>query len=556
MQGSESEGEPLEQLADTAPYMANEPEGLVASSVGSDWEEPRRLHPSSVIFEAISKIREYIFPAIVGLFSATQGGWGIWIAGIVFGGSILATLLRYFTLRYRIQDGEFVIKEGLLFRRTRSVPIRKIQNVDLVQNVLHRVFGVAEVKVETASGTEAEATLRVLTKPQIEELRAAVLDVHADEVAPDELLSGEDTLSEELSATSQSLSSQLLHTISTKTLIQAGVCSNRGAVFIGVIFGFFFQGQFWEGWQPGAGRNFWRKYIPSTNWLPDWIDTSWFSGWAGITLLCVVLFFLLRLLGMIWYVHRFYGYQLEQVGNDFRISCGLLTRVSATVPRNRIQFISVHRPLLLRWMGLASIRIETAGGAGVENENASTTVSRRWFVPVLREEEVDELLAKLRPGMNWLECKPEMVWHGVSPLTEKRLRRKAIIFGVIATAVGLAITRPWGWIAGPVLVPILLWLAYKKSRAKRFGRAYWGVVYQSGFLMRKMSFAFFDRIQGFNLAQSPFDRRWNMATLQVDTAAAGPAEHTIDIAYLDQDFAMQQFGELQRDAAKQRPSWA
>ncbi|MEM7561376.1 MAG: hypothetical protein AAF394_19800, partial [Planctomycetota bacterium] len=116
MQESESEGEPLEQLADTAPYMANEPEGLVASSVGSDWEEPRRLHPSSVIFEAISKIREYIFPAIVGLFSATQGGWGIWIAGIVFGGSILATLLRYFTLRYRIQDGEFVIKEGLLFR--------------------------------------------------------------------------------------------------------------------------------------------------------------------------------------------------------------------------------------------------------------------------------------------------------------------------------------------------------------------------------------------------------------------------------------------------------
>ncbi len=556
MQASEFEGELQEQLADSTPYVSKEPLGLLRESANSNWDEPRRLHPSSVIFEAISKVREYIFPAIVGLFSATQGGWGIWIAGVVFGGSILATLLRYFTLRYRIQDGEFVIKEGLLFRRTRSVPICKIQNVDLVQNVLHRVFGVAEVKVETASGTEAEATLRVLTKSQIEELRAAVLEVYADEVAPDERLSGEGTLPEVSSATSQSGRSRLLHTISTKNLIQVGVCSNRGAVFIGIVFGFFFQGQFGEGWQPGAGRHFWREYIPSTSWLPDWIDTSWLSGWAGITLLCVVLFFLLRLLGMIWYVHRFFGYRLEQVGNDFRISCGLLTRVSATVPRNRIQFISVHRPLLLRWMGLASIRIETAGGAGVESENASNTVSRRWFVPVLREEEVDELLAKLRPGMNWLESKPEMVWHGVSPLTERRLRRKAIMFGVIATAAGLAITRPWGWIAGPLLVPILLWLAYKKSRAKRFGRTDWGVVYQSGFLMRKMSFAFFDRVQGVSIQQSPFDRRWNMATLQVDTAAAGPAEHTIDIAYLDQEFAIQQFGELQRDAAKQRPSWA
>ncbi len=556
MQASEFEGELQEQLVNTAHYVSNEPLGPLLESASSNWDEPRRLHYSSVIFEAISKVREYIFPAVIGLFSATQGGWGIWIAGIVFGGSVLATLLRYFTLRYGIQDGEFVIKEGLLFRRTRSVPIRKIQNVDLVQNVLHRVFGVAEVKVETASGTEAEATLRVLTKLQIEELRAVVLDVNADEVAPDERLSGEGTLPAVSSATSLSGRSRLLHTISTKNLIQAGVCSNRGAVFIGIVFGFFFQGQFVEGWQPGAGRHFWRKYIPSTSWLPDWIDTSWLSGWAGITLLCVVLFFLLRLLGMIWYVHRFYGYRLEQVGNDFWISCGLLTRVSATVPRNRIQFISVHRPLLLRWMGLASIRIETAGGAGVESENASTTVSRRWFVPVLMDDEVDELLSKLRPEMNWLESKSEMVWHGVSPLTEKRLQRKAIIFGVIATAVGLAVMRPWGWIAGPLLVPILLWLACKKSRAKRFGRADWGVVYQSGFLIRKMSFAFFDRIQGVGIQQSPFDRRWKMATLQVDTAAAGPAEHTIDIACLDQEFAIQQFGEFQRDAAKQRPSWA
>ena len=31
------------------------------------------------------------------------------------------------------------------------------------------------------------------------------------------------------------------------------------------------------------------------------------------------------------------------------------------------------------------------------------------------------------------------------------------------------------------------------------------------------------------LTQSPFDRRWGMGTLSVDTAAAGPANHTISI---------------------------
>ena len=115
---------------------------------------------------------------------------------------------------------------------------------------------------------------------------------------------------------------------------------------------------------------------------------------------------------------------------------------------------------------------------------------------------------------------------------------------------------PWGWLAGPVAFPLLWLLIKKKSRSRKYARTDWGIAYQSGWLTRKLSFAFYDRIQALQVSQSPFDRRWKMASLSIDTAAAGPADHTIDIEYLDEEFAFSQFSELQQHAASHQPSWA
>ena len=49
-----------------------------------------------------------------------------------------------------------------MFRRVRHIPYSRIQNIDAVQNVLHRVLGVAEVNIETGGGDAAEAKMSVL----------------------------------------------------------------------------------------------------------------------------------------------------------------------------------------------------------------------------------------------------------------------------------------------------------------------------------------------------------------------------------------------------------
>ncbi|MCR9291933.1 MAG: PH domain-containing protein [bacterium] len=562
---------------------------------GVDLSLPQRLHVSSLIFEIISNIRRYIVPAVVGIVGAARGAnWGAGIAIFVFAISLLATLVRYFTLRYRISGTDLVISEGLLFRRLRSVPIRRIQNVDLTQNPLHRLFGVAEVRIETASGTEPEATLRVLTGSQIEELRAAIFrgvaaspghplteDANAAPIPaashpwnapttthtfPTHAASPEKQIPEQQIAEAQEKPHvaipRLVYKISLKELVLAGMASNRGMVLLGIALGFFFQGDF----EDRIDIEAWEGVVPATQG-PGQLALL-------IALAFVALMLLLRLLGIGWYILRFFGYQLTEQGDDLRISCGLFTKVSATVPRKRIQLISIHRSLIMRWLHLATIRIETAGGAGSENENAAATVSRRWFLPVVQEAEIGRVIEVLRPGTalafesSQHDAQPRSLpnspqaaatsglqWHGLAPLAERRLLRLGVLFSLLLSLAGWFAWHAWGLLAGLLFLPLAILLARKKARSRKFARTAWGVAYQSGWLTRKLSLSFYDRMQTLSVSQSPFDRRWNMASLSIDTAAAGPADHAIDVSYLDADFAFHQFEELQRLAASHRPKW-
>lgn len=500
----------------------------------------QRVHPVSLLFVVISTLRQWIIPLVVGLFSAQQGNWVLVGLGTT-GFAILMgfAIVRFLTLRFRLAGGELQVRDGIFFRSNRTVPVNRIQNIDLVQNLLHRVFGVAEVRIETASGKEPEAILKVLSLADVEQLRARVF-VQASQ------LSGQGVQSRAVESTggtpgdpqvSFEQPKRLLLAIPFKHLAFAGLMSNRGLLLVPIALGTLYETRGMTGL---SGR---LKRISSDDIverLPEGVSTPTII--IGLIVACLVLFLLLKLFSMAWFVIRFYGYQLWAVGDDLRIGCGLLTKVSATIPKSRIQFISIHRSWLARRLRLAAIRIETAGGGGTENENASQSVGRRWFVPVIAESQVAVLIEQLRPGIQWRES--EFDWQPLSSRAGNRLQRFGILATVVLTAVAGFIWQPWGAAMGVVLLPTFIWLARRQAKSMRYARSGPLVVFRSGLMTRKCSCAFVDKIQVLRLSASPFDRRWNMATLEVDTAAAGPAEHRILVKYLDANFAQREYANL------------
>ncbi len=510
--------------------------------------QPMWLHPSSLLFDLISHFRQLLIPAAIALFSAARGNqfWTFFAIAMFFP-SLLHSAFQYFTLRYRVADGEMTIRKGLFFRRLRTIPVNRIQNIDLVQNPLHRMLGVAEVRVETASGSEAEARLRVLSMAQIAALRHEIfaeqqLTESSDGTVPAGVAAHPAASREsETDSPVAAVSQVTLLSIPSGWLVRAGLASNRGMLLIGVVLGLAWQ--FEQEWMFDIRQ--WRRFLPG-------LDGS-FRNLLLFSVSVLGILVLLRLFGIVWYVLRFYGYSLVRHGEDLRVSCGLFTRVSATIPRKRIQFISVHRSLVGRWMGLASVRIETAGGGGGDANDASAMVSRRWFVPVIPDDRVEDLLYELRPGM--VGDPDRLVWHPLARNARWRLVRRAMVQSLVIAAIGMAITRPWGFVAGICLAPLLVVWAFKKSRAMHYSRGVDQVAFRSGVLNRKTSFTFFDKIQTARLFQSPFDRRWGHAVLAIDTAAAGPAEHRIEIPWLDATFASNEYRRISRIAAAHRPDF-
>lgn len=60
---------------------------------------------------------------------------------------------RYHTLRYRFDDEGIHMRYGLLFRREINLTYARIQDIHLKSGFLQRWFGLANVEVQTASGS-------------------------------------------------------------------------------------------------------------------------------------------------------------------------------------------------------------------------------------------------------------------------------------------------------------------------------------------------------------------------------------------------------------------
>ena len=515
---------------------------MIASTANS--QSSRRLHPVSLLFEFASILRANVIPTIAAIVGTSRGGWvGIVVGAVVFGISAAVAIIRYVTFRYRISNGELIVDSGLINRVHRTVPLSRIQNIDLSQNLFHRILGVGEVRVETASGKEPEAVMRVIAIKEYSQLRNELLSFRNSGL--DELR--EENVEQMPVSGSQTKAPELILALPTRLVLLAGFLSNRGEVIAGLAIGFLWQQRFsdkWfasEGWDKESVRESIREGAQGSassqaiRWvrgLVEYLGTHTSSPSAILLVLIglLIVFAVLRTFSATWYLLKFYGYRLERIGDSVHVRCGLLTKVSATIPLGRIQLISIQQKWLIRKFGLSSIRIETAGGEK-ESDDAASSIGRKWFVPIVDHSDVPRLLAILDPRLDRLDERIE--WQPQAAGTKSRMFRSIL---VITTGVSLTLCY-WSIVTGLLFgaaFVVLGWMYVgKKAKSLRYARTEWGLVYRSGTWERKTSITFFDKLQSVALNQSPFDQGWKMATLKVDTAASGPADHRIEIKYLD-----------------------
>ena len=103
--------------------------------------------------------------AVTAAFTTIGSGWAV-VAGLLLFLIPGAYHIRQKLVRYTLTESKLEIDQGLISRRTKNVPIRRIQDVTVSMSVLQRLLGFGDLVVDNASDDGGKVTLSNINKPR------------------------------------------------------------------------------------------------------------------------------------------------------------------------------------------------------------------------------------------------------------------------------------------------------------------------------------------------------------------------------------------------------
>lgn len=439
-----------------------------------------QLHPAAIALAPLRQIAPLLVLLVTGSFLPV-------VAGLAVAFSIGASVLRWARFTWHVADGALVIEQGLFARQRRVIPLERIQTVDLVRPLRHRLFGVVEVRVEAIGGSETEGRLDALSPDVADALRAVLL---RQPVRP---------------ASTVQPAGEALARLGVRDLVLAGLTGGRigvAAAIVGLAHQLFGD-RFFETFSIDLARR---------------IDIDI----GGTALLVVAALLAVFVVSIIATALTYWDFTLTHRDDALLVRRGLLEQRFDTVPLRRIQGVTVEENALRRALGMATVKVQIAGRAGGEEAKRTNLLlpigSRRQAFAL-----VEEAL-----GVAGLAAAP------LTPMPHRARRRRitrAVVFTAVVTVPAvIGFGRP-GLLAllafGPALAAALA--AY---RALGHGQHGGVVLARSGALVRATSFVPVTRLASLALSASPFQRRTGLATLALQIPAASasgtPQLHDLD----------------------------
>ena len=445
-----------------------------------------RLDPRSVPYRAAETVARLVW--VVVIFSVTSSGvdpaLGVPVVVLAVLGVLAVAAGYQFAywqrFEYDLTPDTFDIRSGVLSRRTREIPYRRVQNVDISRNVLQRFFGVAEVRIETAGGSDTEAHLRFVSASEATRLQDELGRLKRGEGADD---------------AESAPSTESLYAITPRELLLLGAVSVdfRLVSFLSV-----------------AAPVFW----------PTVSDAMAPFAPPGLRLLSplvlaplgvLALYLASVLVGAVVAATNYYGFRLVREGDELRYERGLVQRFNGTIPLEKVQTLTVRANVLARLIDHASLAVETAGYAPGDDNGSQSAV------PFAERDRVVSLARSVEPFEEPTFERPP-----------KRARtRYAIRYATVALAVVLGsylVVRLtplsgawWGTLA---LLPVVPPAAHAKWSARGYALQDGHVITRNGYFVQTTKVVPYYRVQTIIVSQSPFQRRRDLATLVVDVAGS------------------------------------
>lgn len=445
-----------------------------------------KLHPYSVPYRILQSLGGLVGMVLLAGFIASQAAprYGAMLVGIVAiggTGAVITWQVAYYRrFEYTLTPDTFDIASGVISRRHREIPYRRIQNVDITRSLVQRAMGIAEVRLETAGGTESEAHLRYVGYANAKRLQNEI----------QERTEGTETDTEGI-ATPEPVVGETLFEISDRELIVLGVASFdiRVASFLGFLL---------------------TIVAPST--LYSILSLAPVDPLLLAGLFLVVIAVLSGLLSGVNEIINNYHFKLSRSGEDLRYERGLLQRYDGSIPLEKVQTLVVRENVIKRYFGYASLVVETAGYAPGQQAIESASL-----VPIADRSRTIEIAQRIESFQQPTFTRPARRARRRYAFRYAILTGGLVVLSFLAHRVGPLDFAWWTVAVGFVLAPIA---AHVKWAHRGYAIQDDHVVMRHGFWRQQTYIVPYYRVQIVDEIQTILQRRWRIASVVVDTAGA------------------------------------
>ncbi|QCW03543.1 PH domain-containing protein [Natrinema pallidum] len=447
-------------------------------------------------------------------------GWVFWLAPIGFVAGAGYGLAHYYRFGYAVTADTVDVSSGVFSRRSREIPYRRIQNVDVSQGLLQRVLGVAVVSIETAGGGDTEATLRFVSedeadwiRAEIRRLTAATAESTADSDADRPASAAESVPASPAASTRRDRSedgtapTQLFELEAGELLLYALSSFRWGAAVFPLVLVLFLT-------DADSGTNLVPAFVFDA--ARPFGGPATLEGAAVGPLLVLIAVSLVQwsvftyVSSAVYTIASYYGFRLGRAGDDFVYERGLLQRYSGSIPADKVQSVTIAENPLQRLLGYAGLWVETAGYGPDSGDGSQATV------PMARRDRVS------RFAENLTGAKPSR-FQSPPPLARRRYLVRYALIGcvVVAAAFGLArVSALERWYLAAVVFVAVPPAAHLRYANLGYVVGDDHLVIRTGFWKRRTTVIPYYRIQTVATRRSVFQRRLELASLTVDTASS------------------------------------
>jgi len=496
--------------------------------------EGYRLSPVSPLFLFIEAVKKMVLPLLIGIVGTSGDRQDMIIIGIAALASVM-TIVQFWFYHYWLEDDRLVVKEGILFRSLRQVPYERIQNVNVERNVLHKIFKVATLQIESASGVKPEAVIRVIADHKVKHIQEVIKRRSVQAANNHDGQTTTDSLDENNSK--EAATGKPLMQMSNREVSKFGFISHKALVPIGIVGSILSQNDYYR----GQFIDFMKLLIGGLH-VEQWGWTQWLLYGGAFAMLMLITIWVSSIALAFLKLYRF---QISRVDQSLHAEMGLLTKLNANIPLKRIQLIKIKHTPLHRYFKSVSIKMETAGGV-----TEQSGITMRWIAPLIADAKAKHLLSEIQPEVDW----HKLTWLPLEPRAWKRVFKRLTFFVLLGCAPLLYFYQAWGLLP-LLLLPFNYWYAKAYIRHARYALNDQVIGFRHGVLFHSIGIVKLGKIQNISSLQTPFDRRNGMARLTVDTAGSNPVTQDINIHYLDEAKIKAMVSQLSEQVSQAKFVW-